>query len=399
MTNWYCPLPFKHAFVTSNGISACCQTPQQPVDLSQWTNSKYLKDFQEQILSGQPPKECNGCVSQEKITGKSLRTDSLQDYDHQRFTDSNIDFVDYRANNICNFKCRSCEPRFSHGIANETKNNLVLQKFHEVVNQKVVSVTDTNIEWIRQNLPQIKRLMLTGGEPTLIPEIRVMVERIVYDKLDVHVMITTNSSFENDFWCELTRLHDNVHWTVSLDAVGPAAEIIRHGTNWPLVERNVRWLATNAASMNVNTVISSLNILHLKPLLQFVKEIQKESIFPRGCHGNQGIRHQFTVILPPHRLSAANLPNTLKEHAISHITECLDMDLDQEQTQTLQGVLNQLHETKFDASMWEHNETFNNELDKIRGQNHLDLYEKETFINSKRRTYGNPIKLGTARSV
>ena len=25
--------------------------------------------------------------------------------------------------------------------------------------------------------------------------------------------------------------------------------------------------------------------------------------------------------------------------------------------------------------------------------------EKETFINCKRRTYGNPIKLGTARSV
>jgi hypothetical protein len=28
-----------------------------------------------------------------------------------------------------------------------------------------------------------------------------------------------------------------------------------------------------------------------------------------------------------------------------------------------------------------------------------DGCEKETFINSKRRTYGNPIKLGTARSV
>jgi flagellar biosynthesis chaperone FliJ len=28
-----------------------------------------------------------------------------------------------------------------------------------------------------------------------------------------------------------------------------------------------------------------------------------------------------------------------------------------------------------------------------------NVHEKETFINSKRRTYGNPIKLGTARSV
>jgi sulfatase maturation enzyme AslB (radical SAM superfamily) len=381
MTTWYCPLPFKHAFVTSNGISACCQTPQQPVDLSQWADSKYLKDFQEKILSGQPPRECQGCVNQEKIAGKSLRTDSLQDYDHQQFTYFIIDFVDYRANNICNFKCRSCEPRFSHGIANETKNNLVLQQFHAVINQKVVSVTDTNIEWIRQNLPQINRLMLTGGEPTLIPEIRVMVERIVYDKLDTKIMITTNGSFENDFWCELTRLHDKVHWTVSLDAVGPAAEIIRHGTNWPLVARNVRWLAANAASMNVNTVISSLNILHLKPLLQFVKEIQKESIFPRGRHGEHGLRHQSTVVLLPSLLAASNLPPELKQHAISHVSECLTMDLDQEQAQMLQGLLIQLQQSKFNPNAWHHTETFNSELDKIRGQNHLELYEKETFIN------------------
>jgi pyruvate-formate lyase-activating enzyme len=381
MTTWYCPLPFKHAFITSSGISACCQTPQQPIELEQWADSRYLKQFQEEILIGHPPKECQGCVNQEKITGKSLRTDSLQDYNHQRFTESDIDFIDYRANNICNFKCRSCEPRFSHGIANETKNNLILQKFHAVINQKIVSVTDSNAEWIRQNLPQVKRLMLTGGEPTLMPEIRSIVERVVYDKLDTCIMITTNASFEDDFWCELTRIHDNVHWTVSLDAVGAAAEIIRHGTQWSRVERNVRWLAANAASMNVNTVISGLNILQLGSLLKFVREIQAESIFPRGRHGKNGLRHQSTMVLPPNHLAASNLPPALKQHAISHVTECLTMDLDPEQTQMLQGLLTQLHETKFSPMAWHRNEIFNNELDRIRGQNHVELYEEETFIN------------------
>lgn len=375
MTNWYCPLPFKHAFVTSTGISACCQTPQQPIDLDQWDNSKYLKNFQAQILSGSPPQECHGCVQQEKITGKSLRTDSLQDYDHQRFITSSIDFVDYRANNVCNFRCRSCEPRFSHGIANETKNNVILQKFYRLLDQKVVSVTDSNVEWIRQNLPQIKRLMLTGGEPTLIPEIRFLVERIVYDKLDTSILITTNGSFDNDFWCELTRLHDHLHWTLSLDAVGPAAEIIRYGTDWPVVERNVRWLASNAASVNVNTVISSLNIMHLKPLLQFVQSIRKESIWPRGRHGDRGLRHQFFVITGENYLSATNLPDSLRALAISHVTDCLDMDLAPEQMQNLQGLLNQLHDTQFNALLWQNNTLFNNELDRIREQNHWQLYE------------------------
>lgn len=375
MTNWYCPLPFKHAFVDSTGISACCQSPRQSIDLEQWSHSQYLKTLQEKILSGQPPRECQGCVQQEQITGSSLRTDSLQDYNHQRFTTSSIDFVDYRANNVCNFRCRSCEPRFSHGIANETKNNARLQKFYPVLDQKVVSVRDVNVEWISQNLPQIKRLMLTGGEPTLIPEIRVMVERIVYDKLDINIMITTNGSFDNDFWCELTRLHENLHWTVSLDAVGAAAEIIRHGTDWTRIERNVRWLSTNAASVNVNTVISSLNIMHLKPLLEFVQELRKESIFPRGRHGDTGIRHQFFTITGAHYLSATNLPDDLRERAVCHVNDCLHMDLAQEQIQNLQALLNQLRDTKFNALLWQKNTEFNNELDRIRDQNHWELYE------------------------
>jgi len=381
INTWYCPLPFKHAFVTSSGISACCQTPQQPTDLDKWADSEYLKQFQEKILVGHPPKECQGCVNQEKITGKSLRIDSLQDYEYQVFTETNIDFVDYRANNICNFKCRSCEPKFSHGIANEVKNSTTLQKFHPVINQKIVSVTDNNAEWIRQNLPQIKRLMLTGGEPTRMFEIRSTVERAVYDKLNTCIMITTNASFDDDFWCELTRLHNNVHWTVSLDAVGSAAEIVRYGTQWSQVERNIRWLAANAASMNVNTVISNLNILQLGPLLKFVREIQKESVFPRGRHGKNGVRHQSVVLTSPSLLAATNLPLELKQRAILHVSECLNMDLDLEQTQVLQGLLKQLHETEFDATVWHRSKIFNNELDRIRKQNHLELYEKETFIN------------------
>jgi hypothetical protein len=85
--------------------------------------------------------------------------------------------------------------------------------------------------------------------------------------------------------------------------------------------------------------------------------------------------------LLPSLLAASNLPPELKQHAISHVSECLTMDLDQEQAQMLQGLLIQLQQSKFNPNAWHHTETFNSELDKIRGQNHLELYEKETFIN------------------
>ena len=375
MNDWYCPLPFKHVFVDSTGVAVCCKTPRQSIDLDQWVSSGYVKNIQQQMLAGKIPVICQECVSEEKMTGRSLRTDSQQDYNHQRFTDTDIDFVDYRSNNICNFKCRSCSPTFSHGINNETKNNLILQNFYKPVDKKIVKINDANTKWISENLKQIKRLMVTGGEPTRMPEIKSIIEQIVYDKLDVQILITTNGSFEDDFWYELTRLHDKLHWTVSLDAVGSAAEIIRHGTNWKIVEQNARWLASHAASMNINTTITHLNVMHLAPLLKFVKEIQRESIYPRGRHGDQGLRHQFIVTQFPSHLSVNCLPPDLKALARDHLISCLAMDLDAEQKQTIQGLKQHLEQVAFDSYQWQQSLEFNQELDSIRGENYMELYD------------------------
>lgn len=375
MNEWYCPLPFKHVFVDSTGVSVCCKAPRQSIDLDQWGQSKYVKQIQNQMLAGQVPDICQSCVSEEKMTGRSLRTDSQQDYNHQRFVETDIDFVDYRASNICNFKCRSCAPLFSHGIDNEAKNNTVLQKFYRPTDKKIVSINDANTEWIEQNLKQIKRLMLTGGEPTRMPKIRHIIEQIVYDKLDTQILITTNASFEDDLWYELTRLHNNLHWTVSLDAVGPAAEIVRNGTDWKTVEKNARWLASHASSMNVNTTITHLNILQLGSLLQFTKELQRESIYPRGRHGGNGLRHQFMITQGPPQLTVDCLPPDLKTKAVTHLNKCLELDLDLEQKQTINGLLTHLKQAKFNSSQWQRSLEFNQELDRIRGENYMELYD------------------------
>ena len=372
---WYCPLPFKHVFVDSIGVAVCCKAPRQSIDLDQWANSEHVKNTQQQMLDGQIPDMCQVCVSEEKLTGRSLRTDSQQDYNYERFVETEIDFIDYRANNICNFKCRSCFPVFSHGVNNETKNSTILQKFYQPTDKKIVSINDANTQWIGQNIKQIKRLMLTGGEPTRMPEIRLIVEQIVYDKLDTQILITTNASFKDDFWYELTRLHDNLHWTVSLDAVGPAAEVIRNGTDWATVEANARWLASHAASMNVNTTITHLNVLHLEPLLQFVKELQTESVYPRGRHGGEGIRHQFAITPDPPHLSVDCLPPDLKAKALTHLDTCLALDLDSEQKQTIEGLSAHLKQVTFNSFQWQRSLEFNQELDRIRGENYIELYD------------------------
>jgi len=371
MSEWYCPLPFKHAFVDSTGISACCQSIRHQTTLNEWPTYPELKKLQQQFLNGEIPHQCRLCVDQEKTLGRSLRTEANRDYNNQVFTNSEITFVDYRSSNICNFKCRTCQPVYSNGISQEAKNHTSLLEFYSPTEGKTVSVTEANSGWIMENLSKIERLMFTGGEPTIIPEVKVILKKIVDEGLDhIKILITSNASFTDDFWYKLTETYNNLHWTLSIDAVGTAAEIIRHGTRWPVVEKNLAWMAKHSNSLDVNTVVSELNVFQLKPLLKLIRQTQLNSRAPNGKQGDLGLRHQFAVTD-----TAINWPVEQQKLLISYFESCLELDLDFEQQDMLRGLLSQLKNYKFNEKNWNRTHKLNTALDEIRSEQHQKLFQ------------------------
>ena len=374
--NFYCPLPFKHAFIDSTGVAACCQTPRYKVSLDEWVSHPKLLELQQAILNNKVANVCQGCVKQEDLQGQSLRTNSLRDYNDKRFTETDIDFIDFRSFNICNFKCRSCNPEFSHGIGQEVKKNPKLERyFGSAPESKTVSVDDENVNWIKANLHSLKRIMFTGGEPTRIPGVKLLIEQIKNNYPDVQVLITSNASFQDDFWYDLTRTFHNLHWTVSIDAIGDAASIIRHGSNWDIIEKNVRWLAKHSYSLDINTVVTNLNIFHLGKILEFGREMQKQSATPLGKNGDLGCRHQFFVCTRPYYLSADNLSKDLLASANIYLQKLTTLDLDDEQSQMLDGLIQQISNASYDANLWEKQHDYNLQLDNMRNENHKILYE------------------------
>ena len=381
MSNWYCPLPFKHAYIDSTGIAACCQTPRFDTTMQQWKDYPALINLQTALLAGKQPTVCTTCVDNEKRYGRSLRTDSNRDYDNKIFTSTDVDFIDFRSKNICNFKCRSCSPTFSHVIAQEIRTHPELQKFYpKVSDNKTVSVTDSNIDWIMSNLGSLKRIMFTGGEPTVIPGVRDLISKIKQNHQDVMVLITSNASFQDDFWFEITQELPNLHWTVSIDAVGSAAEIVRHGSDWSVIKQNVEWLAQHATSLDINSVVSNLTVFGLKPLLEFGRRMQYLSITPSGRHGDLGCRHQFFVISQQRGqiLPVNNWPVDLQTELIVYLESCLALDLDHEQQNMLSGLIELIKSSKFDPQLWNRTQLYNQSLDQIRHQNHLSLYKAQT---------------------
>jgi sulfatase maturation enzyme AslB (radical SAM superfamily) len=295
----------------------------------------------------------------------------------QVFTETKIDFVDFRSINICNFKCRSCNPVFSNGIAQESNRNPDLQKFYRVGQlPKTLAVDTSNTDWILHNLPVLKRVMFTGGEPTCIPEVRCIIEQIRQHHPHIQILITSNASFEDDFWLDISS-DLNVHWTVSIDAVGPRASVIRHGSDWPLIEKNVISLCETANSVSINSVISNLSLFGLRPLLQFACDMRHRSLPPHGRHGDQGCRHQFYVCEKPYYLAANNWPESIQPQALSYVQSCLDLDLNQEQKELVRNLAQSIEDNQFNQFVWDSGQRYNGILDRIRHEDHNMLFQPQ----------------------
>jgi hypothetical protein len=115
----------------------------------------------------------------------------------------------------------------------------------------------------------------------------------------------------------------------------------------------------------------------MKPLLEFGRRMQRLSVTPSGRHGDLGCRHQFFVCQRPYHLAADNLSEELLQLAVDYLESCLPLDLDEEQRNMLTGLIVQINSAKFDSTLWESSQTYNQILNQIRHENHLTLYQAQ----------------------
>lgn len=364
----YCPLPFRHIFIEPRGIKPCCSfTEIHNMTVPEWLASDRLKRLQKAIAQGEIDPGCRDCVENEIHNGVSTRLGALNDYGTALEYDTNIDYVDYRGSNICNFKCRSCEPYYSNGIAHDIRRSKFLQTIHSIPPEKVARADDP--QWIIDNLPRIKRLMFTGGEPTIMPGVREILEQVQQQKTDTQVLIITNGSFSDSYWLDIAKEMINVNFTVSIDAVGEAASVIRHGSVWTQIESNIRHLARHSHSMNFSTVITRLNLFQLAPLLRFTKQIRDDYNRPNG-------RTQFIQICNhPSFLNPTNWPDNLRHRAIEYLGSILDWEDHDPTRKVIANILNSIKTHVYDHDQWILGEKYNQELDALRNEKHSVLYE------------------------
>ena len=189
MRDNFCVMPFVHGFVTPNIVSPCCAyTNDIKLNSKQqyWT-SEQLKGIQQNMLDNIRDAGCQICWKKEDRGFSSLRQHSneiyakeLQDIKEGKLPENPM-YLDLRLGNLCNLKCRMCISEWSSQIAGEILEN-PNEDWIDTPTQKVIGLDDDTWETIEKWIPYVKRVFMTGGEPTIIKRNLDYIDKIIESK-------------------------------------------------------------------------------------------------------------------------------------------------------------------------------------------------------------------------
>ena len=321
MADNFCVMPFIHSFVTPNIISPCCAyTGQIKVNSKkQYWSSEQLQNIQTNMLNNVRDPGCNICWKKEDRGYSSLRKHSNQIY-ADLITDikqnkkiDNPFYLDLRLGNLCNLKCRMCTSEWSSQIAGEILDN-PNEDWIDTPKQKVIELDNDTWELLDQWIPYVRRVFMTGGEPTIIKRNLDYINKIITSgqSRNVELIFTTNATNINQNFIDIGKNFKSVSYNVSIDAVGELANYIRYPSNWQTINDNLKKIGTG---VSLNTTIQWLNMTRLNEIFEF---IEKCGISFGGIW--------FQLVTHPKYLDPIYAPKFMKEKCISDITNFLNSE-------------------------------------------------------------------------
>jgi sulfatase maturation enzyme AslB (radical SAM superfamily) len=325
----FCVMPFVHAFVTHKDIGPCCAYTKNPKlnSATEYWQSNQLQKIKEDMLSNVKNNGCNICWKKEERGYSSLRNHSNEIYkDYIEDIKKGIKydspfFIDLRLGNLCNLKCRMCNSDWSSQIADEILTN-PNELWDRIPNAKITEIDDNTWQLLDTWIPYVKRVFMTGGEPTIIKKNLEYIKKIIdsnYAK-NIELVFTTNATNINKEFLNLAKNFKSVHFAVSIDGTGELASYIRYPSNWAKIKENLQLIAQDNFGISINTTIQWLNMSRLDKFFNFLDEFMQSK--PKQFAGVW-----FQLVTDPYYLDPIHAPIFLKEKAIKDIDEFLTNSL------------------------------------------------------------------------
>lgn len=402
--------PFTGLATREDGaIKICCRS--QPVGWIQeqsveeiW-NGTTMQTIRRQILCGERPDVCKPCFELEDQGVESLRQrhingiipearinlypNALDNLREDYTMPFEFPTIEIKLNNLCNLKCRMCNPLDSTSwqdwetvkpFYEKEKNYLVptITNLVQKPGQYIGPFDNTQNWWLsfEKLIPYFKRVEFAGGEPLMDPQHYKILDMLKPYGKNIELKYATNGTTIgingkrsiHNYWPYFRSIAVNV----SLDGIHQVYNYIRSNSNFLQVEKNIKEIQLIP---NVTRVVGAFtaqagNILQAADCIEyFINTL--------------GIVFYSHRVSYPNCLSAQVLPQELKNLAIerlilveSRLPEFQNIQkyplLEKITKQQIKDNINYL-KAKDQSHLWKDFIDFNLRLDKTRSQSLLNV--------------------------
>ena len=242
-------------------IGPCCNTRGEEVDPAtfDFNTNPLLLSIRQATQQNQRHPMCQGCWNHEDAGGLSRRLNGrsrVEDYQGVA-----LKKLDYTTQNICNLACIHCSS-YSSSLWAKLNND---DRAESASYQDKIALLD------RVDFSEIQHVHFTGGEPLMTREHAKVLDlvRAAGRLPEVSTSYNTNATvLPDEEVLDLWRQMRQVTLILSIDAVGPAAEIVRWPCVWSEVDQVVRaMVALKDRNTNINITfnvsVASYNFLEL----------------------------------------------------------------------------------------------------------------------------------------
>lgn len=337
MTDTFCILPWMHLATSSTGnLRICCNsTPGKNFitkedgsiykiykdDINEAWNSETYKKIRTQMLNGERPEMCARCFKEEDVgiwsTRQAWNVKWKEDKDYTVDAPFDIRYVDIRLGNLCNLKCRMCNPYASNQWVKEWK--LVNPDVDEDELMWLKNLTWPENEKTWDNLfsivDTVEEIYLTGGEPTIIKEQFKLFDYCVKNGYAKNIKLKYNTNLTNipkdliEAWKDFKQVQLNC----SIDAIGNLDRYIRYPSTWSKIQENFDIIqALPNSVIEIHNTVQMYNILRLDEFIEWAKPY--------------GHKIYFNILNHPDVLNIRVLPSNLKKLAKNKLEKHLDIE-------------------------------------------------------------------------
>jgi MoaA/NifB/PqqE/SkfB family radical SAM enzyme len=395
--------PFTGLATREDGaIKVCCRS--QPIgwiqneSLEEAWNNDNMKEVRRQVLNDERPDVCKPCFDLEDQGVESLRQrhikgdipearinlypdalDSLQEDYSMPFE---LPTMEIKLNNLCNLKCRMCNPLDSTQWKDwdqvtefyKKENNYLVptvEKLVSIPGQYIGPFDDTENWWnsFEKLLPYFRRVEFAGGEPLMDPQHYKILDMLAPYGKNIEIKYATNGTTLgikggrtiHDYWPKFKSVAVNV----SMDGIHDVYEYIRTNGKFSEVEENIKIMKTIPTVSRIvgAFTVQVSNIMHIDKVIDYFLN-EMEIVF---------YSHRVNY---PNVLSAQVIPQDLKLKVIDKLELMKETVLDYKLVKeneiikkvTLQQIQDNINfiQSKDMNHMWNDCVEFNRRLDKSR---------------------------------